>query len=203
MKTINSLLLLFVLGSMFTSCVKDDPIIVVKAETLTVSNLHAPSDVRDLSTGEIIEANDFVYFDYSSGLTVEKTDDWDIAFKGTTLITNGGVNGTGNVSAAIVLNTFNEAVEAPANDQFNQDTDITNAIPSGSGNGWYNYNPANHLISPIPGRIFIIKTTEGNYAKMEILSYYKDAPIGPDPAVDSADYFTFNYAYQKSGSKTF
>ena len=203
MKTIKLLSLLMILGLFLSSCEKDDPVFV-PAETLKFTNLHAPADVRDHQTGEIIEANEFVYFDISKGSVVAKTDDWDLGFKGTIISVNSGISGSGNVSAALLNNTFAEVTEAPDESLFNQDTDISMAIPGGSGNGWYTYNPANHLISPIPGRIIIVKTTEGNYAKIEILSYYKDAPSNPDPTAPGTDaFFTFNYAYQPDGSKKF
>ena len=203
MKTINSIIIVLFLSVFFNSCDEDEKIIVTPAETLNITNLHAPSDVRDRTTGEIITINDFVYFDFSSGQLVEETEDWDLGFKGTVLITNGGVNGTGDVSAAILTNTFDEVTEAPSDAEFKQDTELENAIPSGSGEGWYNYTPTNHLISPIPGKIFVFKTVEGNYVKMEILAYYQDSPANPDPLVDLQDYFSFNYAYQENGSKTF
>ncbi len=203
MKVIKLLSLMMMIGLFFASCDKDKPIDVPSAEVKKVLNLYAPADVRDHQTGEIIQENEFVYYDFSSESVVDKSADWDIAFKGTNIITNGGVHGTGNVKAAVVVSTFADLKEAPADDKFNEDTDLLNAIPSGSGNGWYEYNPANHLITPIAGRVIVVKTTEGNYAKMEILSYYKDAPATPDPAVDQQDTYTFNFAYQGNGGRRF
>lgn len=203
MKLLKLLSLLMIIGLVFSACKEDGPIEVVHAKTIKFTNLYAPADVRDHQTGEITEENEFVYFDFSSGETVEKTADWDIAFKGTKIIVNGGFNGTGNVSAALLLATFDEVTEAPAASEFSQDTELSTAITSGSGNGWYEYNPANHLITPIAGRIIVVKTTEGNYAKMEILSYYENAPANPDPATDQQDTYTFNYAYQGNGTTKF
>jgi len=197
------LLTLLLLSFIISSCDKDE-INHISADTLKFENLHAPADVRDHQTGEITEEREFIYFDISKNKIVEKSEAWDIGFKGTVIIVNGGINGSKDVSAAVVISTFDDLVEAPSDDKFKQDDELAYAIPKGSGNGWYNYNPANHLISPIPGRILIIKTTEGNFAKMEILSYYKDAPNNPDPTVPNSDaYFTFNYAYQTNGSKKF
>ena len=51
------------------------------------------------------------------------------------------------------------------------------AICTGSDNGWYNYNRATNLILPIPGRTIVLRTADGNYAKMRILSYYKDSRV--------------------------
>ena len=76
------------------------------------------------------------------------------------------------------------------------------AITTGSGKGWYNYDAANNWISPIAGKVLVIKTGDGKFAKMEILSYYKDAPSAVS-ATAIARYFTFRYIYQANGSKKF
>ncbi len=84
-----------------------------------------------------------------------------------------------------------------------QDSTSSYAIPSGSGNGWYTYaGPPTHLINPTPGKILVIKTHDGKYAKVEILSYYKDAPDAPDAFVNESRYFTFNYVYQPNDNVT-
>ena len=75
------------------------------------------------------------------------------------------------------------------------------AIPTGSGNGWYNYNPTTHVISPIAGKVIIVKTNDGKYAKVEILSYYKDAPENPTQESEYR-YYTFNYVYQPNEGVT-
>jgi hypothetical protein len=74
------------------------------------------------------------------------------------------------------------------------------ALTPSSGKGWYNYNQTTNIISPIPGRVVLIKTADGKFAKMEILSYYKDAPAAPD-ATSPSRYFTFRYLYQPDGSR--
>ena len=88
----------------------------------------------------------------------------------------------------------------PLASTFAQDAAATYAIPTGSGNGWYNYS--NTIISPIAGKVFVVKTHDGKYAKFEILSYYKDAPATPD-ATSVGRYYTFNYAYQANSTTTF
>ena len=60
--------------------------------------------------------------------------------------------------------------------QLSQDSSSGYAVPSGAGNGWYTYQgPPVNLITPTPGKILVFRTNDGKYAKMEILSYYKDA----------------------------
>lgn len=191
-------LLAFVL--FIASCSNDDKDDTIpEVETQTVSNLDATS------------SSDFTKFSFSEN-TVVTDDSWDIAFKGTTIIVNGGVKGTatgepertGQGAVSIVSNAFASVTVIPEATNFVQDAATAYAIPTGSGNGWYSYNSSTHLISPIAGKVFVVKTHDGKYAKFEILSYYKDAPATPDP-LDSAStrYYTFNFAYQANSTTTF
>lgn len=188
------------------SCNKDeDTPAVVVLETKTVSNLAAP---QTGAQGQAVGGT-FVKFSFSENAIVT-TDKWDIAFRGTTIIVNGGTligiadeparTGTGAVS--IVSGTLNTIATIPAATTFAQDAALTYAIPTGSGNGWYSYNQTTNIISPIAGKIFIVKTHDGKYAKFEILSYYKDAPATPD-STSASRYFTFKYVYQGSNSASF
>ena len=196
-KTIFLALLVIILSSCSSNDDDENVTLTVKNK----SNLHAPSDLRDHETGEILEVRPYVYFSFETEEIVTQTANWDIAFKGTNIITNSGINGDAQAAAVVLVGTLSDITEAPADNEFNVDTQILNAIPSGSGNGWYNYNPTTHAITPIPGRVLVFKTHNGNYAKMEILSYYKDATTTPQP--EDSDYYTFNYVYQDNGSKEF
>ncbi|WP_407484678.1 HmuY family protein [Elizabethkingia anophelis] len=79
------------------------------------------------------------------------------------------------------------------------------AIATGTGKGWYSYDPVKHLITPIAGNIIVIKTGDGKYAKIQITSYYKGAPatISDQAALNDSGYYTFKFALQTDGSKTF
>ena len=195
------LFLTAILLLILNSCSTEDDSDYIPLETKQITNLYAPADVRDLTTGEIIEENEFVYFSFDNEGVVTENDSWDIAFKGTTIIVNAGVNGNTQAGAVVLIGTFADITEVPNNVEFKVDTDVLNAIPTGSGNGWYNYDSATHGVSPIPGRIILIKTHDGKYAKMEILSYYKDLTSTPTP--EDFAYYTFNYVYQNSGSTEF
>ena len=96
---------------------------------------------------------------------------------------------------------FEEVMEAPA-EGYATDSEAGNAIPTGSGNGWYNYNGQLNLITPIPGRVLVIKTADARYAKIRIISYYEGAPDTPDSTQDTARYYTFEYVFQPDGSRT-
>ena len=200
-----SLLALFIFTA---SCSSDDdkneeiPAVV----TTKVSNLEAP---QTGGQGQPV-GGAFTKFSFSQNKVVTDNS-WDIAFRGTTIIVNGGAKigitdepeRTGSGAVSIVAGTFASVTAFPAATTFKQDASTVYAIPTGSGNGWYNYNTSNNIISPIAGKVFVVKTHDGKYAKFEILSYYKDAPANPDPATAVARYFTFNFAYQANSTTTF
>ncbi|MGK9476294.1 HmuY family protein [Melioribacter sp. OK-6-Me] len=130
------------------------------------------------------------------------SDKWDIAFRSTTIYTNSGVSGPGKGGAIVLKNTdFYDLKEAPS-EGYRVDEVNAPAIPTGSGNGWYNYNSETHIISPIPGVVLVIKTGEGKYAKVQIISYYKGAPDSPS-LNDKSKYYTFRYVYQSNGTTKF
>ncbi|TLP79771.1 HmuY family protein [Maribacter sp. ACAM166] len=191
----------------FTSCsnVDDNTPAAVLIQAEKVSNLHAP---QTGGQGQPV-GGEFAKFDFETGLPTTSDTDWDIAFRGTTIAVNGGAeSGTaeeparnGNAGVAIVTGTFDSVTSAEGL-TFNQDADASFAIPTGSDNGWYNYNPQTHIISAIPGKVFVFKTTEGNFSKVELLSYYEDAPTTPDGMIDASLYYTFNYVYNPNEGET-
>ncbi len=207
-KTIKSLSIIALFIG-FTSCSSDDSTPLLEVESVTISNLHAP---QIGGQGQNPESGVFTKFDFTNGETTTSETDWDIAFRGTKILVNGGseVGITdeparhGNAGAYITSGTM-ASVDSVDPSLFIQDSSQGYAIPTGSGNGWYAYaGPPSHLITPIAGKILIFKTRNGNYAKVEILSYYENAPANPDITVDATPYYTFNYVHQpNSGLTTF
>jgi hypothetical protein len=131
------------------------------------------------------------------------SDKWDVAFNKTTIIFNGGSSGPGLSEAMMYSGIFEDLIEAPE-EGYKSDNASSKAIAAGSGAGWYNYSgPPNHIITPIPGKFIVLKTAEGKYAKMEIISYYKDAPLVPAFQEASSGWYTFRYVYQDNGSRSF
>lgn len=184
------------------ACSKDDDPVVVSLETKTYANLYAP---QTGGQGQPV-GGEFAKFSFAQNALV--TDhSWDIAFRGTTILVNGGTaigitdepTRTGSAAASIVTTTLDAVKTLPDGASFQQDGANMYAIPTGSGNGWYNYDTATNLVTPIAGRIFVIKTHDGKYAKFEIVSYYKDAPASPDATAISRHY-TLKYVYQPDGN---
>lgn len=193
----------FVLAMIFLSCSKDDESNLIAVESETVLNLQAP---QTGGQGQPI-GGPFTKFDFETGAVTTSDTEWDIAFRGTSIIVNGGASlgtidepqRTGDAAAYIADGTM-ASIEEVNTDLFVQDSENGYAIPSGSGNGWYVYNPAQFLVTPIPGKILVFRTRDGRYAKVEILSYYKDAPENPDVFVDEGRHYTFNYVYQPNAN---
>jgi len=198
-------LVLFSTAFMFSCSDSDDPQPEENLEAVLVENLHAPADVMDRQTGEIIELNSYQYYSFEDNeLVVSEDGNWDLGIKGLSMIVNNGISGDGNAEAAIVQGVFEQYNSIPETVQLKSDTAEGLAIPSGSGNGWYNYNMTTHLVSPQPGNILIIKTNGGNYVKMEILSYYKDnPPMSEVNLTTPSAYYTFQYVLQPNGSREF
>ncbi|MDR7208898.1 HmuY family protein [Flavobacterium piscis] len=202
-----SLLALFIFTA---SCSSDDdnnttPPVVV---TTKVSNLSAP---QTGGQGQPI-GGEFTKFSFSENKVVT-TDKWDIAFRGTFIIVNGGVKvnaedagepaRTGSGAVSIVSGIFESVTTFPAAATFAQDGASIYAFPTSGTDAWYDYNSLTHIISAKAGKVFVVKTHDGKYAKFEILSYYKDAPAEPDATTSEARYYTFNFAYQANSTTTF
>ncbi|MDE0560922.1 HmuY family protein [Algoriphagus sp. NF] len=199
MKTIQKLLFTAAISSFLFSCdSNDDQLPIVPLEATLVEDLAAPNDVIDRTTGEVTEERPFQFFSLEQNALVSENEDWDLAFKGTTI----RVNSSKNVSAAVVNGIFEEITEVPANATFATDTENSFAIPTGSGSGWYNYNPATFTVTPIPGRVILVQTTAGNYSKIEILSYYKGNPPADqiNPMTTPSAHYTFRYVLRPDGT---
>jgi hypothetical protein len=212
MKTNRQILFLLTLALLaFASCQKDDPApVTITASTVTNLPADPPSGGYDPMSGQPIGVTKkFTLFSFKTGAIVANADsattNWDLGFNGTTIIVNSGTSGPGTAGAQVLAGVFDEIIEAPESGYGTDDkttVPATYAIPRGSGNGWYNYNPSTNVISPIAGRVIVVKTSEGKYAKMEILSYYKDSPVTPVSG-DIDRHYTFRYVYQSGTGNKF
>lgn len=205
MKMTAKILTLLFIATAFISCGDDDNEVVLEAvESKTASNIPAP---QTGGQGQPV-GGPFTKFSFETGAVTTGDTEWDIAFRGTTIAINGGVvTGTddepvrnGNAGASIASGTFASITEASGL-TFIQDADGAYAIATGSDNGWYNYNPQVNQIAPIPGKVLVIRTHDDKYAKVEVLSYYKDAPAQPDADSESR-FYTFNYVYNPNEEQT-
>lgn len=153
--------------------------------------------------GRPVGTGDFTFYSLGENRVVEDSasTEWDVAFRGTTILVNGGASGPGHGAGQIVEGVFSELEEAPASG-YETDAEGAPALGTGSGQSWYNYNPQTQIVTPIPGRVIVVMTADGRYAKISMISYYAGAP-DPPAAEDDARYLTFDYVLQPDGSRTF
>ena len=144
----------------------------------------------------------YAYFSFVTGKEVpaeeSKSTKWDLAFSKTTIVINGGTSGPGKGGAQVLEQAFDMIKDAPK-EGYKIDDASGNAIPGGSGNSWYKYDMNVHAILPIVGRTILVKTAEGKFAKVEIISYYKGAP--EDVPTEESSYFTFRYSLADTEGK--
>ena len=197
---------LLLMALAIVACGGDSPTPTPVLKAKTVKNFEAPGDVvkYDPATRKrtVITKREYQYFDFSKGKKVTKNDAWDIGIKGTTIITNGGTSGKRGVKATTVAALFDKMNSVPESITLGEDTKTAYAINKNSKfeNRWYSY--ARGIITPVPGRVIILKDTEGRYVKIEIQCYYKDCPTSPKPGVNNSIY-TFRYVHQPNGTKKF
>ena len=126
-------------------------------------------------------------FSFRLGSVVDTgTRGWDLAFRRYAIVAGAGagIRDLGEVR-------FDEVRTVPADGY---------AANEGGGEprnpaigSWYDYGFFTHVLSPKP-RVWAVRTTDGRYAKLEIIGYY--CP-GPNPGC-----LTMRYVYQGDGSTT-
>jgi HmuY protein len=173
-------------------------------DAITVSELAADPFVGFVE-GRPVGTGAYSFYSLTENRVVQSKDStttvWDIALRGTSILVNGGLAGPGSGAIQIVDDLFDDVLVAPESG-WAVDTEVAPATPPGSGMGWYNYNPATMVITPIPGKVILIRTATGKYAKMRILSYYKGMP-DPPTAESEARFISFEYVFQGDGSRNF
>ena len=198
------------------ACSKEEETIVVpvSVSTRTVNDLAADT-VTGLGTdGRPQSAGTTTYYSLVDNKVISSTDaattKWDIAFSSTKILVNSGTSGPGLGGAFVFKGLFDDLKTIPADSSFAIDnsTAASYAIPLGSGKAWYTYDGLTTLVSPIAGRILVIKTANGKYAKIEILNYYKGgvtlaSTASVNDKLFKQRYYTFRYTYQSNGSKVF
>ena len=199
------------------ACDDNNPIPPVGLQAVTVQNLIADTIIGITpgvppAGGMPYGAGKFTFYSLETNSIIPSTDSatnrWDLGFRGTAIITNSGSSGPGQGGAFVWTGLFADLKSIPADSTFRVDAAPNFAIPVGSGRAWYTYSQAEQLVRPIPGKILVIRTSSGKFAKVEILNYYKG---GVTPAVTEPDsvkyklqrHYTFRYTFQPNGSRDF
>jgi hypothetical protein len=212
-RTIQSIVLLGILSASMVACTKSDSTIVMPVTAVTVKDIPADTVVGLSAQGIPITNGKYTFYSLEKNAVVPNSDSasskWDIAFMATKIITNGGTSGTGLGGAFIYTGLFDALTTIPTDSVFKTDNaPASYAVTYGSGKGWYNYDGLTNIITPLAGRVLVIRTASGKYAKMEITSYYKggvtlSATASDADKLNKQRYYTFRFAYQPNGTKTF
>ncbi len=197
----------------FSACSKEDnnsaaqPLSVVTARDIVADTIIGFSSI-----GQPYGSGKYTFYSLENNKIIPSTDSnstkWDIGFRGTSIITNSGISGPGNGGAFVQIGTFEDLKLISTDSVFRTDLSTSNyAIPAGSNRGWYVYNATANLLTPIPGRVLVIRTALGKYAKVEILNYYKGgvtplATASDDDKIKKQRFYTFRFTVQPDGSKT-
>ena len=134
-------------------------------------------------------------FDFSRGAPVAgaRRSEWDLAARRYRLIVNGGdqfAGRAGVVSLGAV--PFDSVRRVPAEGYRGTRRDQGGDPEHPVLDGWYRYDFFSHLLLS-RGRVFAVRTADGRYAKVAVVSYY--CP-GPEPGC-----LTIRYTYQGDGSR--
>ena len=213
-KQLFKITLVLVSTTQMLACSKSETITtpVVTVSTKVVNDLIADTVLGLTSNGMPYSAGKYTFYSLENNTIVPSTDSatakWDLAFMSTRILTNGGTSGPALGGAFIYTGLFDDLKIIPADSIFKTDNAPTYAITTGSGKGWYTYDQLTSLITPLAGRVLVIRTASGKYAKLEITSYYKGGVTLPVSASDvekltKQRYYNFRYTYQSNGSKVF
>ena len=144
--------------------------------------------------------NVWIYFDFSRGAVVPvldpKQDAWDLAFRRYVMRTNGGRSNPNGQGAVLKLQERHLAAvsQVPEGVDFQADIHPKNRLHAFNPalEKWYNYSYLANVLAPKPA-VYVIRTQDGRYAKMRLLSYYCTGNV--------AGCMTFEYVYQGDGSR--
>ena len=181
----------------------DDSSDLMSIEAMMVTNLYTPEFIGN---GPNQQSANFIKFSFKDQTTTEG-DDWDIAFRGTEILVNGGFPGTNNeptrtglAAGYITIGNYG-GIKSVNENLLHQDSQTQKAIPSTNG-GWYEID--NNVIIPYSDKTLVFKTHNSRYAKVKIVSFYKDAPEHISSFSSKPEYYTFSYTYQPNeGIQTF
>ena len=141
----------------------------------------------------------WVYFDFSRGGVVEIHDktslEWDLAFRRSKVISNGGATNKFGKAGLINLGSpnFDRVVDVPTNNytpDMSTKTETENPILL----KWYSYNYLTHKLSA-KANTYAMKTADSKYAKVKFLDFYCSNK--------ETGCIKMQYVYQDNGSNQF
>lgn len=207
----------------FTSCEKEEttPGIPTYEDGVSTVVYDLAGDTTTRMGGENPQPFKPFYYSFKTRAVFRDTADfdpkslsWDIAFTGVynsiiypnngTQVSSPGYGGEGNASIVYYDMAYEDVVLAPGDDYFASNSLSFigwDGYPQPSNTGWYFYEINTHIATPIQKRTFVLRTSEGKYAKLELINVYKGNPPVVTDLNWPTPYFTFRYYLQQDGSK--
>lgn len=182
-------ILTLVLGVTLISCDEGgNGSVTISADTV----MDIPADVESIIStsgpvanipGDTSNTGGYTFFDLDNNVIVTDSlsSSWDIGFSRTNIIANTG-NGGG---IQVTEQDYNDSNVAPESGYVEGTSE--------SSASWYNYNAQAFTIEVLDNRTIFVNTPDGNYAKVDILSYYNTEN-------EEARFFTFNFTLQTNGT---
>lgn len=137
---------------------------------------------------------------------------WDLGFRGTEVLLNGGSSGPGAGVGVMVDVPFDDVADA-LDDDYVYRRDGESPCPVGAfravcpapGDGWFEtlaLPGGGTAVVPIAGRTLLLRLGNGQgYAKVRFVSYYRGAPdVGAIDAASEGGVYTFDYRVNPDGS---
>lgn len=144
------------------------------------AEISGPSESSDTLSVDASSANAWTYVSVADGVITpadpETSLDWDFAINRTAFRTNGGLSGSGVGGAKLVgegvdydtvteVSTLGFAVDAEYDLGFGGPV-----VGSATLAGWYDYDLSTHAVTP-GDRVYALRTANGDYAKLRILTW--------------------------------
>ena len=179
--------------------------------TVSIAVLTASAELhQNILTVDATDRENWAYINLTEGETVDIADAasslaWNLGFKRTEVIINGGVSGPGKTGALAFKDTsFEDVLEAPEGDYVSDTDQITTFA---RGDGWYTYTgPPNHWVLPNP-KTYVLRiatdaetrsTSPYNYAKVRFIGYYEN-----NKTKEGSGHITIEYVLQDDGTRIF
>ena len=168
--------------------------------SITVFAVHAGIH-HNILTVDATDGENWVYTDLLRGEVVDISNpttsfNWDLGFKRTAVIVNGGISGPGEAGAMVLEDVLFEDILVAPEEGYVSDTEQITTFAT--GDGWYTYTgPPNHWVLP-NDIVYVIRTATGNYAKLRFIGYYEnnETKVG-------SGFITIEYVLQDDGSLNF
>ncbi len=225
-KTIKIFSLLMLTAGVLSSCKKDKEPVVEESK-----NYYKLERVENLAPAVTGAKTMYFNLETKNEVTAEqvKSTSWDLAFGGFSVSymsgnngadpVNYGGGGSGKGGIIVLEKAFEDVIDVPADADFKTGVNLIGMDKEGARateTGWYLYDELGtirgdgspmkkHVVHAMPeSRTVVVRTANGDYAKIKMISCYKDAFTPDQWFINTPQMFiTFEYVVVPKGSTKF